>query len=110
MTTELTEVASERSTYVVTVVFRDEEGTTVTPNAATWTLTNSDEEVVNNRLQVPIVQLSSTVDIILEGDDLDYEDGPSRTLVVEAEYDSSLGSDLPLKQQATFNLEDLRHV
>lgn len=107
MSTLLTERAIERSTYAVTVVFTDANGDNVTPNAGlTWTLTDCDGAIINNRSAVPIAS-AGTVTIVLSGDDLDLDDGSQRYLLVEGTFTSDLGSNLPLKSEARFRIANL---
>ena len=100
MATLLTARAIEGSTYVVTIPFTDEDGDAVTPTAITWTLTDEDGQVVNSRHE-EVVTPASSIDIVLSGNDLPA-DGHlvwMLYLLVEALYDSTLGSDLPLNVQ-----------
>ena len=62
--TILTTEAVEKSTYVVPVTFRDENGISVAPTAATWTLTNEYGVVINSRSDVAISPLAATVNIV----------------------------------------------
>lgn len=105
----LTVHANEQSTFVVTVAFKDEEGNDVTPTSMNWTLTDSDGNVINNRENVVVNSPSSSEDIVLSGDDLAVTDENNRVriLTVEAVYSSSLGSNLPLKDDVTFTVDNL---
>lgn len=107
--TTLTLGATEQSTYVVDIEFRDEDGELVTPTAATWTLTDPAGNVINQRDGVEISPLQSQVTIVLSGDDLALEgyQALARHFLVEATYNSTLGSDLPLKAVAIFEIEAL---
>lgn len=110
MPTTLTINAAEESTFVVNVAFTDEDSTAVTPTAATWTLTDCDGSIINSREDVTVSSLSSAIDIVLSGDDLALQSGSdngSRILLIEATYDSTLASGLPLKDQAEFFIADL---
>ena len=100
--------ALEGSTYVVTASFTDEDGDPVAPNSVTWTLTDSDGDVVNGRLAV-VVTPASSVNVVLYGDDLEASppDGGYLLFTVEATYDSALGSVLPLKGQARLVVQEL---
>lgn len=105
-------VAVEESTYVVTVVFRDEDGNLVVPNAIKWTLTDETGDVVNSREDIAIAVPASSVDVVLQDDDLAVTElrTPRRTFTVEADYDSALGAGLPLKAAATFAVENLAAI
>ena len=100
MATLLTARATEGSTYVVTVPFEDEDGNPVVPKTVTWTLTDGDGQVVNSRHEV-IETPAASLDIVLTDGDLPADGYLVRMLylLVEATYDSALGSDLPLKVQ-----------
>ena len=101
----LTTEAVEQSTYVVPVTFRDENGISVAPTAATWTLTNEYGVLVNGRLDVAISPLAATVNIVLTGADLAMLgelDNRKRLLLVEATYSSSLGAGLNLREEIEF--------
>ena len=102
--------AIEGSTYVVTAAFTDEDGDAVTPNTVTWTLTTTNGTVINSREDVSITP-DTSVDIVLSGDDLAVgSNGRYRILTVEAVYDSSYGTDLPLKARCAFEIENLAVV
>ena len=109
MATELAVSAVEQSTYVVKIDFLDEDGVAVTPTAATWTLTDPAGNVVNSRTAVSISSPASTVNVVLSGLDLALEgySTSTRHFLVEATYNSTLGNGLPLKAEATFEIEDL---
>ena len=87
-------------TAVFRVAFKDEDGNAVVPNTATWTLLRGGS-VLNNRKDVSITP-AAVVDIVLSGNDLV---GDIQYLVVKGDYDSSLGSGLPLRQWVSFNVE-----
>ena len=108
MPTVLTTHAVEKSTFVITVAFQDEQGNAVTPNELTWTLTDMNGNIINGRDQVSITPASS-VDIVLSGDDLALEgDAPElRVLTVAGTYSSDIGSDLPIKDSVRFIVDNL---
>jgi hypothetical protein len=113
MPISLTTNAEEQSTYAVTVAFKDDEGTAVVPNSATWTLTDQDGAVMNSRLD-EVISPASSVTIVLQGDDLaldtDEIGSGRRILTIEAVYDSNIGSNLPLRESAAFTVLDLKAV
>lgn len=112
MPTTLTDSAIEKSTYILTVSFTDEDGNAVTPNdGTTWTLTDDNGEVINSRRDVAIVEASS-VEIVLSGNDLQALDSadPWRKLIVEGTYDSNAGNNLPFKDEVKFPFVDLAAV
>jgi hypothetical protein len=114
MPTDLEAVAIEEGTYALTATFTDEDGSEVTPNVITWTLTDLKGNVINARQDVAVGSPASSVTIVLKGDDLSLDTDEvglgQRVLTVEATYDSSLGSNLPLKDVAFFNVVDLKAV
>jgi hypothetical protein len=109
MATQLTETATEGSTFAVQVAFTNEDGDAVTPSAITWTLTDLAGTVVNSRSDVSVGSPASTINIVLSGNDLLLTGyvGEVRVLTVEATYTSALGSGLPLKEAARFMIEPL---
>lgn len=104
----LTTAAVEESTFAVTATFTDEDGAPLTPTALTWTLTDLHGTVINGRLEQAITPASS-VTVVLSGLDLALPD-PSdnrRVMLFEGTYNSSLGSNLSLKDQVEFPIVDL---
>lgn len=100
--------ANERSTYGLTITFLDESGEALTPSSITWTLTDSAGVLINGRDSV-VVSPASSILIVLSGADLPIDPGLStqRVITIEAVYSSSIGSDLPFKDQVTFGMNDL---
>lgn len=111
MAIRLNKKAVERSTYVITIEFRNENGNLVTPNSATWTLTDENGSIINSRQDVAISSPSSTETVALTGADLAIQSGETgygvRYFTVEAEYDSDAGSGLSLTEAAQFTVENL---
>lgn len=108
----LSEKAIEKSTYVITASFTDKAGNAATPDSIKWTLSHKDGTVVNSRSQVTVASPASSVDIVLSGLDLAITSGTPnlRLVTVEAVYDSTEGTDLPLKQQCEFEIIPLAAV
>lgn len=106
----LSDHATEQSTYVVTISFFDEDGNAVTPDSAVWSLTDEAGAVLNGRNQVEISALDTSLDILLQADDLavpsDKKDA-TVLLTVEATYTSTLGTGLPLKSQVRIAVDGL---
>lgn len=99
--------AREKNTFGIVASFFDEVGAALTPNSGmTWTMTNEAGTVINSRTAVAISSATS-VTIVLSGADLDLDDGAVRVVTVECTYNSGLGSNLPLKDQVTFFVDDL---
>ena len=115
--TTLQDEAIEKSTFGIQGDFTDEDGDAVTPNEDTvkWTLTDDDGTVINDREQEAVAS-DSTVVITLSGDDLAlYETEQEsvtvyRYFLVEYEFDSDLGTDLPGKDECRFTVRNLKYV
>lgn len=107
-TTTLTVMPAEEGTAKVTVTFTDETGASVAPSSVTWTLTDTSGNVINSR-QAVSVTAGASVSFALSGDDLAITNNNNtrRVLLIEAVYSSDLGSNLPLKAQATFTIAEL---
>jgi len=102
----------EKSTYIVTVAFTNEDGDSVIPNSGlNWSLSDLEGNIVNSRTAVALTP-AATVNIILSGLDLALVDGKDtyRVLTVEGTYNSLLGSSLPIKDSVVFLIRNLRKV
>lgn len=102
----------EESSGSIIIRFRDRDDQPVQPTSATWTLTETDGTVINNREDVSIGTPATQEEILISGDDLALSSGFSgkaeeKIFTVEAVYDSDLGSDLPLNEQCTFYVDAL---
>jgi hypothetical protein len=111
----LDEAAHEGGTFAIDVSFTDELGADVIPKAGlNWSLVKEDGvTIVNNREEVVITSPAATVTIVLSGVDLALDSGKLvswRYLVVEGTYDSSLGSNLPLKDHVKFPIVNIAKV
>lgn len=101
--------AVEKSTYAIDVAFTDDAGVSVVPNAGlTWSLLTLAGSAVNSRTNVAITS-AATVTIVLSGNDLALTAGElrKRAILVQGTYNSTLGSNLPLKRMAIFSIEEL---
>lgn len=117
--------ANEQSTFVVVAPFKDESGSSVTPNSGlTWSLFRLDGTTVNSRSNVAITP-GSSVAIVLSDADLEiFTDDPVeevyihgigmttmqygvRVLSVSGTYNSSAGNNLPIKDQVLFRVVNL---
>ena len=113
--TTLTSRAAEESTFIVTAVFKDEDGDLVVPNAGTviWSLTDKDGTIINSREDVSETS-ASTINIVLSGDDLALANQDNseeeRRVTIYAEYDSTLDNDLPIRGVAIFTVVNLVEV
>jgi hypothetical protein len=107
--------AGEKSTYIVTATFKDEDGTLVVPSLIAWTLTDEAGTVINSRSDVSVLAPASVISILLSGLDLALQVGETagtvgRVVTVNAEYNSTLGSGLPLKGEVRFYIDNLLKV
>jgi hypothetical protein len=109
--TYLDDHAKERSTFAIPISFTDETGAAVTPNEATWTLTDVDGFIVDDRVDETITPAES-VDIVLSGDDLALPANKTneRVVLVEWTFDSDLGTNLPAKQEVHFYIDGLTAI
>ena len=114
MPTEITATkAVEKSTFVITATFTDDDDNPVTPDLMKWSLTDKNSVIVNNRENIVLSGLASEMDIVLSGKDLAILEGKSsekRFLVLEGTYTSLAGSDLPLNDQLTFVVVNIKKV
>lgn len=101
----------ERSTVALVASFRDEAGELITPTEITWSLTDGDGNVVNERAAVDVAP-ANQVTVVLSGDDLALEQGDDgrRQVVVRATYDGTLGDDLPIVGVLEFTVRNVPGV
>jgi hypothetical protein len=112
MPTTFTTPAVKRSTYVIHVSFTDDTGAAAVPNAdLTWTLLKKDGSIVNGRQNVAITSAAS-ITIVLHGADLALtaRESKTRKVLIQGTYNSSLGSNLEIKDEVTFPIVDLTGV
>lgn len=115
MPTKLPEKAIEGSTFAIKTDFAvktdpsDLVGTPFTPNSGlTWSLVNKDGTVVNGKIDQPLTPAES-VTIVLKGDDLALVAGPVRRyVIVEGTFNGVLGNNLPLVDEVSFQIENLK--
>lgn len=97
MPVKATSYAVEKSTYAVSAAFTDEDGAAVTPNSVTWRLEDDYGRTINSRTAQSVTP-GESVTIVLSGDDLllfdQDNDSEIRRLIIDAPYNSSLGSNL----------------
>ena len=100
----------EKSTLVINAAFDDEEDTPVAPNEISWKLTDEFGSQITGALGT--ITPSTSVDIVLSGDDLIITNTEklTRLLYVETTYDSNLGSNLPLKDYVRFDIIPIRAI
>ena len=115
MPTKLLEKAIESSTFAIKTDFTvktdpsDKVGTPFTPNEGlVWSLTDKDGNIVNNRIGESLIPAES-VTIVLKGDDLALTGGPVRRyVIVRGTFDGVLGNNLPLVDEVSFQIENLK--
>ena len=95
--------AVERSTFVIRASFADRNGTAVNPTGLTWTLTDEDGTVINDRRDVSASASGGYADIALSGADLavDGTDRVKRILSVSGTYTAAHGSS-PVRDEVHF--------
>ena len=110
--TTTTTKACEQGTFVVTMAFTDEDGTAVIPNNISWSLYDQDDAIVNSRTSVAIAVPAASTTVVLKGDDLALPTPLEnrRKMLVEWDYDSSLGTGLPAKNEYNFYIQNLVEV
>lgn len=112
MPTTITATKAEAGgTFIVTCAFTDEDDSPVAPDTLTWSLYNSDGEIINSREDVAIESPSTSEDIVLYGDDLVVGVGHDEDechLIINGTYTSSAGAGLPLRNQLNFYVVDLK--
>ena len=112
----LTTIAKEKSTFILTVAFTDENGSAVAPETLKWSLTDENGTAINSRTDVSVASPQASNSIVLSGDDLQIlEDEANdryakRRFVAEATYDSDLGNDLPVNDAVAFVVENLAKI
>ncbi len=113
MPTKLSEKAVEGSTFTIRAEFNevlpDGTKTPVVPNAPlTWSLWDKDGNVINSRTAVPITPAVS-VDIVLSGADLALTANHpvKRFVTITGTYNGVAGNDLPLLDEASFQILNL---
>jgi hypothetical protein len=105
----------EGGSCVVKCSFDDEDGVAVTPKSIDWTLSDKNGEVINLLDAVPFTSPATSIDVLLEGADLqvltDERHLPevARKFLIHYVYDSSIGSDVDQNEQLTFWVENLAH-
>ncbi len=80
----------------------------ITLTSVTWTLKNGpDGAIVNGRENVEVTP-SSTIEIVLEPEDTQFEDGKNRVLFIDGVYDSSdFGTGMTLTYWEKFTVRKL---
>ena len=108
LTTTLTTPAPEGGTYGIVFTFDAE------PNAdLTWSLTDINGTEIHGRTDESVSVVDEgdgtyTATVVLSGDDLSLSEGVGviRIVLLKGTYDSTLGTGLPIREQAKFSIED----
>ena len=111
MATSLELKATEEGTYVINIAPEDEDDAAVTPQTGTWTLTDLDGNTINGKENVTISSLSTSMDVVLSGDDLAMSANDLKTegrrFLFKGTYNSTLGNNLPLNASCEFDIVNL---
>jgi len=107
MPIKLTTAAPDRGAYLIEIDLVDFDDNAIDPITFTWTLTDHLGNIINERLDVNVADPGSTVQILLQGDDLAYSDGYRRVITIYATYNSDLGLGIPIRESAEFVIDDL---
>lgn len=115
MPSKLTTLAVERSAFIISAAFTNEDGEAMTPESLSWTLTDQKGNVINDREDVVVATPASSVAIVLSGDDLALQEGEawraSRLVTLTGTYLSAVtGGVLPFADSVSFAIEDLTVV
>ena len=115
-------ILPEKGVGIIQVVFKDEDDNLVVPNASTikWTLTDNplagETAVVINSKELVDITSASTINIVLEGDDLALQSGETteifveRVLSIQWQYDSTVQNNLDDKAEHIFKIENHRYT
>lgn len=106
--------AIEESTYIINLTFTDEDGGSVTTKGrVVWQLLSLISGSLST-IATGSTAATASADIVLSGSDLDLFTGENnyglRLFDVATTYDSSLGSDLPLRDGVRFLVDNLGSI
>lgn len=99
--------ATEGSTFVVPFSLTSDDGTTVTPSTARWSLTDMAGDVINERSAVVIASPAVSNEIVLTGDDLAgiANDAGYRVITVSGNYVVGEGVFRDFIEEIVFSIE-----
>tara|TARA_R100000655_G_scaffold71272_1_gene109656 strand:+ start:519 stop:860 length:342 start_codon:yes stop_codon:yes gene_type:complete len=111
----LEKIANEESTFFIDASIYDENENAITPTSLTWSLFDTEGNVINSREDVSIANLSSVVEIVLSGDDLALSNSETsamikRYLVVQGTYDDSNSDSRSLTEEFIFFIKNLTGI
>lgn len=98
-------------TAIISMTFRDEDGTEVVPSNLQWQLINKAGDIINDRDFASNDFSGDTV--VLSDADLLLQtnlDSGERWFAVKGTYNSSAGSDLPLIGELKFTIADIKNI
>ena len=104
---------NEKSTYTVTVSWKDSDGNLISLDSLKWSLVTYEGTTVNSRDQVEITNPDNEQKITLSGDDLAILDNrgiEQRWLITEATYTDNDGATRPLTGSYQFSIKNLKKV
>ena len=108
MQIKLKKIADEESSYFIIIEPFDEDDAAETPITLTWTLTDVMGNIINLREDVAITPLSTSMTVILTGDDLSIPEDKSpvtRLFSVKGTYDSDLQAGLAITGYVQFDIK-----
>ena len=105
--------AKQEGSIIPIIAFTDSAGSAVTPSSAFWRLVDADGNVVNSRTNENIASLDTSVEILLEGDDLPWtgvKDGETSSvyLYVSSTYTESGVGVTTQTQEVEIKVQQLR--
>ena len=105
--TTLTDEVPERGTQILTVAFKDEDGTATTASSIVTSLTDGSGTVVNSHDE-DVRTAGTTITTVYSGDDHDLtiNDDPERIYLVEWVYTSDAGTGLPGSAQRRYYISN----
>lgn len=99
----------EKGTAIFNVSFFDENSAAVAPNSIYYSLTDVAGSIVNSLQDVGLSNPAASAYIILSSNDLQISSGyqldsEARRLMINANYNSSLGNNLSLRHMIKFDV------
>lgn len=106
--------AKEEGTIYFTVGFKDKDGSAVTPDSITWTITDTSGTVINNRSAVAVATPAASQTIRASGDDLSILSNEESKLVERRFTIKAMlpdgGDSVPHNEVARFWVENLTAI
>lgn len=108
MTVVLDDHAVEYSIFPIKCSFYDQTNVLTVPISASWTLTDLNGSIINNRNAIVFSPLASEMTIVLVDNDL-VCNGKSRDclIFVDSRINSTLGSNLRLTEEVRFTVDPI---